>query len=836
MKDKLEYALKAKFSGGERQIVFWYDTAEEFADDFAALDLPGVEKVEVQNNEFALKHRMLREQPEQHFLVYARGSQPEDIDNWLLDVLLSHSQFRTDKVQMWLDELGLPGPFAGLLEEHQAFFGANARYEELKRLIEPSDSRTRVRMKMVAVCLGVHPDIDAIVEALLGGLAKGEENLARTMGLLERCRLAEFLWEQFAERFGYRAETPSIGDFAIALFRASYAADLGAEAELTSDAHICFKRWKNGRTTAADFEILSAEFAEALNVEEDLERRDFRDLMRLDQYEAIDRKIIRALVHEVAEQTVSHAEVERWVRERKGLHWFATFEPIYEAILAAARFLYELAHTSLEVKGFDQGIDLYATRWFRLDQLYREFIKNADQSKQATSLLSELTEQVENRYSNQFLLTLNDNWQAQVDAADTWNSAAVTMQTDFYRSKVRPVRHNGQKVCVIISDALRYEVGEELQRRIRSLDRFTAELEPGLSALPSYTQLGMAALLPHRELKIEDKATVLVDGQSASGLQNREKILTAGASGERCKALKFEELMELVKDDARELIREHDVIYVYHDRIDAMGDKPGTERQVFEAVEDTFKDLESAVRKLMSANASKILITADHGFLFQARKIDESDYASAGVTGKDVVFVNRRYALGRGLEPSASVKTFTSAAAGLSGDLEVQIPKSINRLRKSGSGARFVHGGASLQEIVIPILTVSKSRASDVELVEVEILAGDSRLITTSQLGVKLYQSEPVDDKIQSRELKIGIYSLDGDLLSDEQTLVFDSTSIDPRDRERSIRLLLTRKADDHNNQEVILKLSERHKNTSAFKDYRTVRYTLRRRQTDFDF
>ena len=267
-----------------------------------------------------------------------------------------------------------------------------------------------------------------------------------------------------------------------------------------------------------------------------------------------------------------------------------------------------------------------------------------------------------------------------------------------------------------------------------------------------------------------------------------------------------------------------------------MGDKTGTERPVFEAVEDTFNDLEGAVRKLMSANASKILITSDHGFLFQARKIDESDYASAGVTGEDVAFVNRRYALGRGLEPSASVTTFTSSAVGLSGDLQIQIPKSINRLRRSGSGARFVHGGASLQEVVIPILTVTKSRESDVEAVEVEILVGDSRVITTSQLGVRLYQSEPVNDKLQSRELKVGIYSLDGDLLSDEQTLVFDSTSVDTRDRERSIRLLLNRKADDFNNQEVVLKLSERHKNTSAFKDYRTVRYTLRRRQTDFDF
>ena len=53
--------------------------------------------------------------------------------------------------------------------------------------------------------------------------------------------------------------------------------------------------------------------------------------------------------------------------------------------------------------------------------------------------------------------------------------------------------------------------------------------------------------------------------------------------------------------------------------IDARGDSAKTEEQVFEAVEDTLDELVTLVRKLTSANASNILVTADHGFIYQNR-------------------------------------------------------------------------------------------------------------------------------------------------------------------------------------------------------------------------
>ena len=179
---------------------------------------------------------------------------------------------------------------------------------------------------------------------------------------------------------------------------------------------------------------------------------------------------------------------------------------------------------------------------------------------------------------------------------------------------------------------------------------------------------------------------------------------------------------------------------------------------------------------------------------------------------------------------------FTSAQLGLTGDVEVQIPKSINRLRVKGSGSRFVHGGATLQEVVIPVLKINKKRQSDVSSVEVDILSGSSSTITSGQLAVVLYQTTVVTDKIQPRVLRAGIFTKDGELISDSHELTFDLTEENPREREFKVRFVFSRKAEEVNGQEVILQLQEKHPGTSHFRVYKSIRYMMRRSFTsDFD-
>ena len=71
------------------RVVFWYDAQKELRAEFEAVNLPEVTKLEIGNNEYALKYRVLRQEPEQKFLLYHEGPQPQDLDNWLLDMLLA---------------------------------------------------------------------------------------------------------------------------------------------------------------------------------------------------------------------------------------------------------------------------------------------------------------------------------------------------------------------------------------------------------------------------------------------------------------------------------------------------------------------------------------------------------------------------------------------------------------------------------------------------------------------------------------------------------------------------------------------------------------------------
>lgn len=835
MNDRISKGLASAFE--KHRVVFWTDTARELRGTFDSLELPGIEKVVVENNEFSLKHRILRGQPEQRFLIYREGPEPADLENWLLDVRLANSAFKADQAALWLTELGLGLDMEGAVRGHEEFFRSARRVEQLKSMVRGDDRLEVIKLKMLVVCAkaGAGSGFDEIIEQLL---AEHAGDVDETIRLIERVKLDELLWQLIGRDFGYHAASPNVSDFAITLFKSAHASGLGGAPELSSEALVFFRRWKNNRHNSAVFEKLSAAYAKVLPVGDDLASRDFRDLMELDTFEDVDRAIIVALVRGVASKTLSHGEVSVWIRQRRQSHWFERYRDLYEAVGFAAEFQFALSQVNLGMTSLEEGVKRYAGAWFRVDQLYRKFIHRMQRSGQA-SLMSELFEQVENHYVNSYLLRLNDAWQVHIDGASKWEVPGLVRQRDFYQTHVGEFRRKGQKICVIISDAMRYEVADELLARVRELDKYDAELQPMLGSLPTYTQLGMASLLPNKDLQIADNETsaVIVDGQSSLGLENRKKILAKGREGDRTTALPADELMSMPKDDCRALFRDHDVIYVYHNLIDAIGDKPATEERVFEAAEDTLEALVQLVKKLTAANASSLLITSDHGFIYQHRPIEESDFSGSEVAGETILFRNRRFVLGHGLKAQQGLRHYTAEAAGQQGNVEILIPKSINRLRLKGSGSRFVHGGATLQEAIVPVLKINKSRQSDTSHVEVEIIASTTQVITSGQISVRFYQQEAVTEKSRSRHLRAGIYSQSGELISDSHDLVFDFRSDNPREREHQVRFLMSRKADEYNGQEVILKLEERHGETSHYREYRSARYVLRRSFTnDFDF
>lgn len=826
MSDSMTLALSRLFD--KHRIVFWTDTNRELRDQFESLDLPGVTKIELKNTEYAIKFRILREQSKARFLLYREGPDPADVDNWLLDVQKSHGIFRTDQIGIWLTELGLSHvEFKDLVEEHQEFFKSPKRFEVLKKTLSSEDPHSIVRLKLMAISTGSDILFDNVLENLLHELASKRDE---KFNLLSKCNLLDDLWERLEREFGYRSNEPSIRDFALELFRTSYSMGVGGQPKLKPDALVFLKRWKDSKKFSASFRQLSDELAIVLNIEAELSKTDFRSVIELDYFRLIDQKIISDLVHTVANRTIQNNSVAGFISRRRDLFWYEEYLHLYEAIDNAAKFFQQLSDVDLLITTMRQGIESYANTWFRIDQYYRKYIYHARQAENQ-NLLYHLSEQVEKHYTNNYLMKLNDHWQDVIEKASRWDASPITLQRWFFDRRVcTPYLNKDKKVCVIISDALRYEVGEELLSRIKQEDRYDAELDAMLSMLPSYTQLGLAALLPNKELSFaEDGSTsVLVDGQNSAGTVNRLKILQQNIYG-RVHAAKSEDIMALSRDEARALFRDNNLVYIYHNRIDSVGDKMESESRVFDAVEDTLDDLISLIKKLTSANFTNLIITADHGFIYQNSLEEDSDFAGEDAKGSQILQRNRRFVVGKGLFDSSSLMKRDAEQVGLAGDIQIQIPKSINRLRLSGSGMRFVHGGASLQEVVIPVIEVNKKRSSDIGQVDVEILRTGSNAITSGQLSVTLYQIDAVTDKLQLRRLRAGIYSESGELLSDSHEITFDRTSDNPREREFPLRFILSRKSDAYNGKEVILKLEEKYAGTTTYQEYKSVRYTLRR-------
>lgn len=815
-----------------RRVVFWHDPDYQYTADLDSLNLPGIQTIRVSNDEFAVKNRLLHEEPEGKFLVYRSGHVPSDIGDWLLDLEMAYGVFTADRAALVAQSLGLVGNgIDEVVQAHEKFFNAAKRVQSLKALLNLEDDAQDLRAKMIAVLLGLkdsHSLLD-ITRALL------TENARRSHAKYETLvdyGLDGFFWADVEGIYGYTADSPSIDDFVLWIFQRAIEGFKSDRPGGLQNVQLDFASLRNDRRSQEAMGALAKRAAGDLDYKSKIEGASFRDLVGVDLFEEADQKIISDLARAVVEQTVTPREVSEVVRARQSSIWIDNYRRLYTAVASAAELLGQISSLNLAMQSFDDGLERYQREWFRIDQLYRQFVFAA-RTAEYPRPLEALREQVEKRYTNKYVYELGNAWQQQVDQVEKWQSTALRSQAAFYARYVEPlVRDGDRKAVVIISDAMRYEVADELGSLIRQEDRFDASLEAVLGVLPSYTQLGMAALLPHSALKHSaDGKTVLADDQPTNNTTFRGKILEAVGGS----AIQAEDFKALNADERRELYKANRVLYVYHNRIDATGDKTGTERQVFEAVDDSLRDIVDLVKKLASANATNIFITADHGFLFQDEALADQFFLSTKPQGDDLKYINKRFVLGTGLKLDDAFATFEAARLGLDSELEVQIPKSIHRLRLAGSGSRFVHGGATLQEVVVPVLTVNKKRKSDTRLVNVEVWP-ESDKITTGQVVVRLFQTEPVSDKVQPRTLRAGLY-VGETLISNLLDLTFDQTSSDKRDRYQSARMLLSQESSDYNNRTVEFRLGERILNTNQWRVFAKAAYTLKRSfASDFDF
>jgi uncharacterized protein (TIGR02687 family) len=840
---QLDDALTRLFVDDGERIVFWHDPACEFLDFMDRLPFLtfGDTTVHIirldQVSALATKIRLERDEPDHRFLLYAPTEEPNYADDWLLDIRLYSRSFRADRASVLLDELGLEHHhLRDHLSQRRAFFDSKERLQKLKALVASTDTAADLDRKMLAVVVKAdQPELFTIVRTLCHAWTDVEDaddidlgNAPACWEHIEKLDLAQPFWQCIHATFGYHEEAPSLRNLLIRLLVTDYAVHLHGDMPQSlahllllqtghANAVVCLAQWRDSSSKGSSYDLLSAEVARILKIAEHVSTLDIEPLLDVMTFLDVEKAIVRGLRDRVLStaDTIDIAAIRAIATRRQAGHWASRTVPtsptvprqalaaVYEALVAAADFL-ALRNRYQNGLHFETAAAMYRayeTELYQFDQHYRHCCAAADRAEsQHWDVLKTLREHVEAVYVRWYLTHLALAWGSFVEPAGStgllqhWSIDQVPNQHQFYQRHVqrRLEEAENRKVFVIISDAFRYEAAEELTRVLNGIYRFEADLTSQLGVVPSYTALGMASLLPHQTLTYHANGAVLVDGIPAASLEQRSAVLEAVHGV----AIRADALLAMKKEQGRAFVNGHRVVYVYHNQVDAIGDSASTEAQTFQAVRTAITEITETVRYIVNTlNSNYVVITADHGFLFTESAPGLPDRSTVAEKPAGTVTAKKRYLIGHDLpEAEQTWHGTTLVTAVAEGGMEFWIPKGANRFHFTG-GARFIHGGAMLQEIVVPVITVRhrKDKAvrgeTTVQPVTVHVL-GTSHKITAPRHRFALLQMEPVSARVTPVTLKVAVYEHD-EAVTNVETVTFDSTSGQMDERTKWVSLVL---------------------------------------------
>ncbi|RBP18151.1 PglZ domain-containing protein [Roseiarcus fermentans] len=256
--------------------------------------------------------------------------------------------------------------------------------------------------------------------------------------------------------------------------------------------------------------------------------------------------------------------------------------------------------------------------------------------------------------------------------------------------------------ALVAVDAMRYEIGVELADRLARMGE--VRLRAAIAALPSITPIGMAAILPGAaaSFSIADKngkLGALIGDAFLPDLASRQKYLQAQVPG--IVDLTLDDVLTWTKATQKRLAGAQ-IVFVRSTEIDAAGENTEN-RYARRIMEGTVGDVARCLSKLAGAGIENAVVTADHGHLYFAAEREEAMRISS--PGGDQIELHRRCWIGRGGATPPGTVRVPGAKLGYVTDLDVVVPKSV-AVFKAGGDLAYHHGGASLQELVIPVITV----------------------------------------------------------------------------------------------------------------------------------
>jgi uncharacterized protein (TIGR02687 family) len=818
--ESIQFNLKERFAAPlpefyRRRIIFWQDEDREFESTLDELELPGVNIIKLTGtNNFAVKKLLLHDDLTGNYLIYNPFSYASPQDNWLRDIELYSEEFRADYYSILMSELNINASpvMRRTVKLYSTFFDNKERVARLRKIGREYQTPLQLHIDIMAVLAGLSGGSaqDVFIAVLSAGL---DEESNAVLNNIKKFGNIEAFWQLVRKYTGFIHEDDKpLGFFSSHVLLTALAQTMnpsvlkGLERFISeSNRAYCYSivhEWRNREDNTALWDLCRT-VEQELQLPSRFDKQEIETLLTGDIFPSIHEVILKRFFSEAAEQVVKPDLILKTVENRRTSGWIEHFSDYYDCLYFIAKMqeFYQNNAAGFHIVEPKAVWKLYTEKAFEMDNFYRHFhyafgCTLKDSNPLLEDKLKHAAEYVEGLYQNWYLKELTGCWTNAIsdNLASLGYVSEIAKQRDFYSRYIRPLAGKNIRAFVIISDALRYEVAAELCDTLIRTTKGTAKLEAMQAIFPSITKFGMAALLPGRKISVDEDMGVYVEDMPTSSTQEREKILCA--SNMSSVAIQYNDVLSMKRAERRELVSGKEVVYIYHNTIDAIGDKAPTENKVFEACEDTIQEISNILRIIVNdMQGTDIFITSDHGFLYTYRPLTEGDKISKNTFTGKVYEVGRRYAL---TEPSATGEYLLPVQ--LDGEIsgipvKGYTPQDSTRIKISGGGENYVHGGVSLQELCVPVIVFKNLRTSSKKYVEVSNaelkLLSESRKVSNLLFSLDFFQRQPVGDKVQPCAYTIYMTDDEGVPVSDRQTVIADRTSLNASERVFRVRFNL---------------------------------------------
>ena len=787
----------------KRRVIFWNDEDGDFKEDVESLKLENAKVLVLKdNNNFAVKRLLTSEDLDSNYLVYNPFATDME-DDWLLDIKLYSDDFRADQFSMWMQEMNIAAipVVRDQLKEYKQFLNAVSRRKVLAQFGSEITNVQRLHMAVLASILKTRMNPKEIIKSVM---KDGDDLQNRAKADLLTYSASSKFWSLVDKTTGFNSSS-NVDDMDTHIVLSAVSQTMpekvlsGLESKYSSvHSPFCYdliSEWIHSDSKDEVYEILRR-IEKEMKLNDRLNHFEIDDLSDTEILPIIDEVIINKLMDDILNHTISADTVISVAEKRRTMAWHELVEDYYTALYWAARML-QFADNHASGFHLTEAYKVwkeYTEDYYQMDTYYRQFYGAfnkclQDSNPHLDDNLKNVAARIEKLYKNWYLSNLSQNWNntAENELSTTGVIAHIEQQTNFYSKYVSKVDN---KVFVIISDAMRYEVATTLADQLRIETKADVDISSVQAIFPTVTKFGMAALLPHKNLSLEEKSSalrILADGKSTES-SDRETVLKG--FNPKSVTVKFKDLLLMKRDDRRNLVKGMEVIYIYHDTIDHTSHHD--ELGVFNACDKAIDEIKNLVRIITGElNGINILITSDHGFIYTYEPLQEDDKLDRSDFKKDIIEQDRRHII----TDMDAHPDFLIPITGFYNDNGYQAFSPRENIRIKGAGGlNFVHGGASLQEMVVPVIQYKYLRSGyksyeqhkdkyDAKPVTIALLSSN-RKISNMIFNLNFYQKEAVADNYVPCTYKLFLVDAAGNTISDVQRIVADRTSKVAKERE----------------------------------------------------